>query len=141
GSLTNRSDGVARLAGSVGAVENHGTLASIGDLTVAGLANENITRVNADHLLLSTGEVSNSGTLQLAGTLKAEAGLENSSRTTLIDGLIDGDVENSGKLAGSGTITGKLAHLGRADLELDGALSVGSLMNEGAISIDAEDTL
>ncbi|RNF34464.1 hypothetical protein [Paracoccus methylarcula] len=141
GALSNTPEGKATLGGTIGEVKNAGLLTTGGDLSVTGLKNTGRVEVNGEDTLQSDSMVNNQGTLWIAGTL--EAGLNNKADATtdLSGGKIVGSMTNSGALNGSGVITGKLTHSQSGTLNIDGKLSVDSLLNDGKFLVGSDDTL
>ncbi|MDO5622825.1 MAG: hypothetical protein Q4G24_15355 [Paracoccus sp. (in: a-proteobacteria)] len=135
--LDNQGD--ARISGSVGQIENQGTLITTGNLTTEKLnINGGTVRVAAGHTLTATdpfGTV-NSAALNVMGNLVSD--LENAAggAVTLTAGSqIDGAVQNDGTLSGSGSINGDLTNTGTVDVTAGNTLTANATTNSGALNV------
>ncbi|MDO5622784.1 MAG: hypothetical protein Q4G24_15120 [Paracoccus sp. (in: a-proteobacteria)] len=136
-SLTNMAAGEANLRGAVtGALENEGTLTTIGNLNVGSLTNNGIATISTGNRLQSDTTVANEGEMTIAGTLSG--GLDaGSSATTILDGgTVNGALNNSGELSGSGLVDGVLTNDGNMIVASgDRVRSTQTMVNNGTLSL------
>ncbi|AGT11475.1 hypothetical protein [Paracoccus aminophilus] len=140
GPLNNRATGTATLSGTVtGAVSNAGTLQTGGNLTLASLDNTGTTSIRTGHsLTLSNGQLSNNGTVNVAGTLIANL-VNNANRTVnLQGGTVQGGLSNSGTVSGGGTVTGALNNASSGTVSVGNGQSLtvaGPTSNDGRLAL------
>lgn len=160
----NNSGGTALNGGAInGAVTNSGQLNAAGEITgvvtnitggavetqgnlvVGGLANEGFVTVRTGEELTSRTTVVNNNSLTVAGTLDGD--LDNLSKdsvvavTTLQNGRIEGNVTNTSKVTGSGTVVGSFTNRTGGVLESGGELDVGQIVNDGTVDVKVDTRL
>ncbi|WP_090844249.1 beta strand repeat-containing protein [Paracoccus alkenifer] len=151
GALANT--GSATIGGSVGDVENSGTLTTAGNLSVASLTNTGDVGIGGADRLLSQGDVDNSGHIAVEGTLEvagADARISNSGTLGLDGANIVGNVENAAggriEMISDSSVRGGLTNYGTIDMTSgagDVRLSVteGRFSNSGRVTVSGTGSL
>ncbi|MFV0410676.1 MAG: hypothetical protein ACK5LJ_13585 [Paracoccus sp. (in: a-proteobacteria)] len=129
GTLDNNS--LAEIGGEVGAINNNAgaTLHTNGNLDVGTAANpgqlinNGEVFIGRDDRLVAIKPVDNRNELTVSGKLIGN--LENSGITTVDNGLIKGDVGNTGTLTGMGSIKGTVTNDGLLTIEATDTLAIG----------------
>lgn len=147
GNVENTERGQADLRGVVtGTIINDGTVDTLGNLRIGGLTNNNVARVNAGHILTTTGPIRNRATLIVNGIIRrvTAAGTTNVARAPgdveLINesvlsgsGTIDMNIRNEGTLRTTGTIRGYVDNIAGGIARISGRVA-GSFTNAGRLN-------
>ncbi|MDO5604970.1 MAG: hypothetical protein Q4G25_07410, partial [Paracoccus sp. (in: a-proteobacteria)] len=113
-----------------GTVTNAAQLNVAGNVEVGGLNNSSAMGISAGTRVISGGVVSNSGTISLAGEIRAD--VDNNGRLELNGGTVTGALTNATGhvIAGSGTFKGPLTNAGNANI----GGTAGAIQNSGTLS-------
>lgn len=141
GTITGKLDNnaTAEIAGTVGSIDNSGTLTTTGDLVVAGvLTNTATATVSAGDRLTAAG-TTNRGALNIDGTLASDVSNRTGGVVTLATtGRLEGNTVNTGGivLLQGGGITGNLTNetAGTVRITADTAVA-GDVINRGALDM------
>ncbi len=81
----------------------------------------------------------NSGDIALQGEISADLVNDADGSLSMEGGTLDGDLDNAGGLTGRGTVSGEVRNTGT--VTTDGALTVGTLVNDEQVTVRGGDSL